>query len=250
MIKLLRGDFARLFQSRVFLICTTLMFGFAITIASVMNLSADFNRPTDSIMFCNTQFLGIVIAVFVGTFVGTDYSNGTIRNKLMAHSRISVYVSNLILCITAALIIHFAWLLVFLLFEAIGLTGTFEMTDENIMLSILVSILGVTALTSIFLLICMLITSKSTALTTVLILSFIMLYTSITIVEEGGNSPTLSEFLPDYQFVRLNSLVLSSSWGYYINMPDNFNMFPLFSLLIVTLTTTVGIYIFQKKDFK
>ncbi len=250
MIKLLRGDFARLFQSRVFLICTTLMFGFAIITASVMNLSADFNRPTDSIMFGNTQFLGIVIAVFVGTFVGTDYSNGTIRNKLIAHSRISIYISNLILCITASLIIHFAWLLVFLLSEAIGLTETFEMTDENIMLSILVSILGVTALTSMFLLICMLITSKSKALTTVLILSFIMLYTSITIIEEGGNPPTLFEFLPDYQFMWLNSLISSSPWGYYINMPDSFNMFPLFSLLIVTLTTTAGIYIFQKKDFK
>lgn len=250
MIKLLRGDFARLFQSRVFLVCAALMFGFAITIASVMKFSADFNRPTDSIMFGNTQFLSIMIAVFVGTFVGTDYSNGTIRNKLLLHSRASIYISNLILCITASLIIHFAWLLVFLLSEAFGLTETFEMTNENIVLSILVSILGVAALSSMFLLICMLITSKSTALATVLILSFIMLYTSITIVEEGGNPPPLSEFLPDYQFMWLNSLVLSSSLGYYINMPDNFNMFPLFSLLVVALTTAVGILIFQKKDMK
>lgn len=250
MIKLLRGDFARLFQSRVFLICTALMFAFAITIASVMNLSADFNRPTDSIMFGNTQFLGIVIAVFVGTFVGTDYSDGTIRNKLILHSRTSIYISNLILCITASLMIFFAWLLVFLLSEATGLTETFEMTDENLMLSILVSILGVAALSSMFLLICMLITSKSKALVTVLILSFLMLYTSITLKEEGGSLPPLSEFLPDYQFMCLNSLVSPSSWGYYIDMPDNFNMYPLFSLLIVTLTTILGIFIFQKKDLK
>ena len=250
MAKLLRADLARLFQSRVFLLCTALMFGFAITIASVMNLSADFNRATDSIMFGNTQFLGIVIAVFVGTFVGTDYSNGTIRNKLLLHSRASIYISNLILCITASLIIHFAWLLVFLLSEAFGLTEKFEMTNENILLSILVSILAVAALSSFFLLICMLIASKSTALATVLILSFIMLYTSVTIVEERGNPPPLSEFLPDYQFMWLSSIVKPSPLGYFIDMPDNFNMFPLFSLLIIALTTTVGLYIFQKKDFK
>ena len=118
MIKLLRGDFIRLFKSKVFWICTIFMLSVAILCLygrwDQINRMQDFEYTSpDSLLFSGTFYIGIVIAIFVGIFVGTDHSNGMIRNKhIVGHSRLSMYFSNLIICITASLIMHFIWLVV------------------------------------------------------------------------------------------------------------------------------------------
>lgn len=52
----------------------------------------------------------IIAAVFCSLFIGTEYSDGTIRNKIMlGHSRIDVYLSNLIICFAAECVMCLAF---------------------------------------------------------------------------------------------------------------------------------------------
>ena len=53
--------------------------------------------PLDAIFFVYAMLIGLVLSVFLPLFFGSEYSDGTIRNKLAAgHPRLSVYLANLI----------------------------------------------------------------------------------------------------------------------------------------------------------
>lgn len=48
----------------------------------------------DDRFFAYSFFIGILSAIFCSLFTGTEYSDGTIRNKIVVgHSRISIYLS-------------------------------------------------------------------------------------------------------------------------------------------------------------
>lgn len=65
----------------------------------------------DDVLFSYVPLTGLCSAIFCSMFVGTEYSDGTLRNKLIVgHSRKSIYCSNLLLCIGASLIMAFSWL--------------------------------------------------------------------------------------------------------------------------------------------
>ena len=54
--------------------------------------------------------MGLVAAVFISLFVGSEYSDGTIRNKLVVgHSRMRIYLANLIVCSIACVLISLAY---------------------------------------------------------------------------------------------------------------------------------------------
>ncbi len=45
-----------------------------------------------------STMIGVVIAIFTSLFLGVEYSEGAIRNKIsMGHKRTAIYLSNLIL---------------------------------------------------------------------------------------------------------------------------------------------------------
>ncbi len=57
-------------------------------------------------------YIGAVIAVFSSFFIGTEYADGTIRNKLaVGHDRVRLYLSNLITVVAAGVLFHLAYLL-------------------------------------------------------------------------------------------------------------------------------------------
>ena len=59
--------------------------------------------PLDSVFFVYATLIGLLLAVFLPLFFGAEYSDGAIRNKLAAgHTRLSVYLSSLIVSILAA----------------------------------------------------------------------------------------------------------------------------------------------------
>ncbi|MBR3759422.1 MAG: ABC transporter permease subunit [Ruminococcus sp.] len=62
-------------------------------------------------MFSTGLFLPFITTVVIGLFIGTDYSDGTIRNKLVVgHKRKNVYLSNLITAISVSELIYLAGL--------------------------------------------------------------------------------------------------------------------------------------------
>ena len=50
--------------------------------------------------------IGIIIAIFTGLFLGVEYSDGAIRNKItIGHKRINIYLSNLIVVTATSLFV-------------------------------------------------------------------------------------------------------------------------------------------------
>ena len=94
MSRLLRADFSRLFKSIIFKLGMIFSVGFAVVMVMVRYIDFKVNASTyeeygymtvnvDDLIFVGCFFMMFVVAVFIGIFVGTDYSDGTIRNKII-----------------------------------------------------------------------------------------------------------------------------------------------------------------------
>lgn len=65
-------------------------------------LKYDARVPLDEVLFIMMAVLGVVLSVFCSLFVGTEYSDGTMRNKIaVGHKRSGIYLSNFLLCAAA-----------------------------------------------------------------------------------------------------------------------------------------------------
>lgn len=65
----------------------------------------------DSSFFSYGLLTPVLLAVLTAFFVGTEYSDGTMRNKLIAgHGRRDIYLANLVVCIAAGMLLSLAYL--------------------------------------------------------------------------------------------------------------------------------------------
>ena len=249
MTRLLRAGFARLFDSRLFMVCVCTMLVpavVAVCVLAAVENQGEFYSPSDNMLFAGTSYIGIVIAVLTGFFIGADHSSGAIRNKLsVGHSRAAIYFSNLIICVSASLIMHVTWLAVPIFSEAVGIIRKFEMPADKIALEVFASVLAVSALAAIFLPICMLIQSKSVGAVSAVVLSFVMLF----VTQDLDGTPWY-DVIPTCQLMQITENRMQFNEHYYIWLPDNINMFPFYSLLIIIITTALGVCIFRRKDLK
>ena len=111
MRNLLAANFLRLKKSVLFWGTLAFMAGYALW---RMRFWIVFNEVTiDPMIFDYAGAVGVVAAVWSSLFLGTDYSDGTLRNKLTAgHSRNAVYLAGLITNTSAALLQCAAYLAV------------------------------------------------------------------------------------------------------------------------------------------
>lgn len=113
MRKLLRANLSRLRHDRTFrlLSALTVFFGVFMTVVNAVNVHRegavwvmDFRLLTCAIL------CPILNSVLAALFVGSDYSGGTLRNKLIAgHRRGNIYLANLITCCCAGIILSIAF---------------------------------------------------------------------------------------------------------------------------------------------
>ena len=84
------------------------MFLFGIFMAVMNYISTrqygDYETQITNVLFIYALTVAILIPAFVSLFVGTEYSDGTIRNKMIiGHTRTCIYLSNFIVCSIAGL---------------------------------------------------------------------------------------------------------------------------------------------------
>ena len=283
MSKLLRANFTRLWKSRIFYIGILYTFGigfFASTTPYRESLEIEGYHPHfDNYLFTNCMFMAIVCAVFIGLFIGTEYSNGTIRNKIIVgHTRSAVYFSNLIVSTVAVLIMHLTNIVTIILLGG-TLVGNREMPISYLFTLGLISIVTLIAMCAFFLLISMLVASKSNALVIAIIISFLFLFSALTIsssvtapeyyepyavmytnesgeiIEEKGvkeKNPHyitgikreiyefLYDFLPGCQMLQVAEQE--------IDVSKSGVKLPAYSLLIAVSTTACGVFFFRRKN--
>lgn len=154
----LRADFARLWKSRLFWLFILFCFGTGVLDAPDKSFALDSDLLSFAIA---VLLLGTVFAAF---FIGTDYSDGTIRNKLIiGNSRAAVYFSNLIVCCAAAELMILSFLLPTVLIGSLVGRG-FIYTAEEILFRLLIENIALLAALALIVLIAMLMKSRSSAI--------------------------------------------------------------------------------------
>lgn len=137
---------------------------------------ASFEPMIDGQLFTFAMFIGIVLSTFCGLFLGIEYGDGTIRNKVVVgHKRSSIYLANLITCIAAGLAMCAAFMLVYVA-VGIPLIGTFTLEIKYILLYTGAALLMSTAFASIFTMLAMLNQNKAVVAVSCILFAFISLF--------------------------------------------------------------------------
>lgn len=120
MNRLLSANFTRLKKSKIFWLGVIAMIGFGafLPISNYMDeirfrefTDYEYTNPFDNVLFGYSLAIGVICAIFISLFLGTEYSDGTMRNKLIVgKTRASIYFSNLITNIAAALFMCLCYL--------------------------------------------------------------------------------------------------------------------------------------------
>ncbi|MDE6280799.1 MAG: ABC transporter permease [Oscillospiraceae bacterium] len=176
MTKLLSANFLRLRKSNTFWGSLGVCVGLGVLAAigefrAQISMGVDLSVPEvvqykallEGQFFEYTAFIGILAAEFIALFLGTEYSDGAIRNKIaVGHSRLSIYFANLITGFVASLMCMAGYMASCL---AVGapLLGWFTKPAPLILTAIFGSVVTLAAFCAIFTFVAMNCSKKSTS---------------------------------------------------------------------------------------
>lgn len=279
MSRLLSADFAKLKKNKFFWLCMAGMAVFALFMKIMDYVSmreySDSVPSFESLLLIYTLVIGFLMAAFVSLFVGTEYSDGTIRNKLIiGHTRVSIYLSNLITCFAAGVMMCLAYLIPALAVSALLCRS--DSTDfRMLLLMILYSFVLTLAFTSLYTLAGMIFQNKAlTAVITILVICFFSvasIYISAKLNEPetypeisalaDGRTVTSARQVPNPGYVRgtqrevyqfLNDF-LPTGQSVILTRGDteaSTPLLPVYSACIAVAASGIGIFIFRKQDIK
>lgn len=279
MSRLLCADFAKLKKNRFFWLCIIGMVGFGLFMKIMeyitMQQYADEAPPLDSMLSVYSMVIGFLTAAFVSLFVGTEYSDGTIRNKIIiGHSRAAIYFSNLITCSAAGFFMCLAYLLPALA-AGIPLCGIKTADFRYLAGMILCSFIMTLAFTSLCTLVGMLCQNK--AMTAVItILSVCLLFVASVYISAKLNEPEtypeISAFADDGSVIDARDVpnpgyvrgtqrqiyefldeFLPTGQSVILTRGDkgaSFLLMSAYSAGITAVAAGIGIFIFRKRDIK
>ncbi len=288
MYKLLNASFYRLRKNKIFLglVILTIIIAVFMLVSEYLNnikYSSVFgisSNTTDILLMKFINIIGFFIAIFTSLFVGAEYSDGTIRNKIVAgHSRKNIYLSNLIVSILVGIFLELIYLIIVSI-VSIPIFGLVQMSFLQlavILLDIIMIIIVYSSIFNFIALICSNITiSTVSSLLLILIMFVIDMLLSPTansteyiqkniVMDEQGNvtyevvknedypgkiiqttCKTIINFNPVSQAIEIS--------GNKINMNEedfnNMKVYPLYSLGLIIIITAIGIYLFNIKELK
>ncbi len=154
MLRLLRANFSRLAKNKVFWLCISAVF--LVAVFNMMNFyrqtktaDAIANAALEDHYFEFIPMLGMLSAIVISLFFGTEYSDGTMRNKLIIGStRANIYLSSMVTSAAVSAAITLACFIGGLV--GIPLLGAWTMPLSGVLLYILAGILSSIALSAIF----------------------------------------------------------------------------------------------------
>lgn len=281
MRKLLLANFARLQKSRVFWLGMSVMYGLGImaVIMRYFDILEDPNyayTTADGFWFLGGLYISVVLSVFISLWLGTEYQDGTMRNKLMVgHTRGEIYAASWLTCTISSLMMHIGYIFMVAVFGTL-LLEPFTTPVRVLVISTLVSILTVVAMSSIFVMIAMLVSNKSTSAVLSMMIALAMLFGSIAVdsmltapeyhennfqmsvngeIVQGdpipnpkylrGTEREIYQFIQDFQPVgQMMQFIVGD------NFPEHIGRFPAYSLVLAVLMMGIGCALFRRKDIR
>ena len=272
MIKLLKAGFFRLKKDIIFYLFIFLTIGMAgFTLYKYTNTFGKIYL--DKLVNEFMMYIGLFIGIFVSVFVGKEHWQGIIRNKIIVgHSRIAIFLSNLIISIVVSIFCEMIYLVIVILI-GMHLFGKMEMNFTQFMMTMLNTILIIISFCSIYNFIAML-CSDITLSVGICIIAFVAMfiaqgafgltansnkYITSTFLDENGNSHIISqEPNPNYpgdekvKQARMFYLAIPQGQAMEIvyNNLEYLKQMPIYSITLIITINILGIYIFSKKELK
>ncbi len=276
--ELTRCGLFRLKKDRVFWACFGVMLCAAVAQLSIaarqcrMMAAEGYIVNLESSFFRLLPAIGLFVGIFTGLYLGTDHSEGALRNRLMVgHSREKVYLAELGTAVTAALAMTAAWLM------GCGAVALFcreywHMDPGPLALYILAACGSAVALASLLTTVGMLTEKKSTAAVAaiLLVLGLLLLSTwlysrllepemeSGLIITTAGmewGDPTPNPLYVSGTLRQVFQLLLNIlPTGQAVLLSELAAAHPVWDLAasaaVTVVSTLVGIALFRKKDLK
>lgn len=276
MRKLLRAIFSRLLRDRAFRLIAVLMMllGASMAVINAVRISREGTVwIMDFSLFTYVTIVPVLTSLLTALFIGSDYSGGTLRNKLIAgHRRGNIYLADLIACCCAGTV----FCIVFAFAQGvIGLLlgGKIQSAPTKLLLYGALSIALTFAFTALFTLIAMLCGSRAHSVAGCLLLAFMLIFLGVYItsalnepeylagysfteggvtVEEpetknpnyiGGTKRKVYEFMRDFtpggQVLEIGDMDAEKP-----------AMLALYDAIILIVATGIGMALFRRKDLK
>ncbi len=274
MIKLLDAGFTRLRKNKLFWILLSFIILFALYV-NFINYS-NMKNYSATIDFGNFPFhyptmIGVVIAIFTSLFLGVEYSDGIIRNKIsIGHKRINIYLSNLIIITVNSLVSYILYLGVV---SSIGipLFGTDGLVFKELIIRILITFVTIIVYSSIFTFLASVISNKTITAIVSIMFAFLLMMVALTcfnVLESpkyineatmiNGETKIEQVLNPKYPSEKKRKIyqylldINPAGQMYQIagRNTSDLKIFPLYSLGIIIVFTTTGLVIFKKKELK
>ncbi len=270
MIKLLKAGFFRLKKDTIFWLF--IFFTVVIAIFSLIRYKIGGDMLLNDAINEFIKYIGLLISIFVSIFVGKEYSQGIIRNKIIVgHSRTSIFLSNLIISIIVSILCELIYILLVFSFGML-LLEKIQISIAQLLMTILDTILIIISFCSIFNFIAMM-CSEITITTTICIILFIAMYVAQASASyiakspkygtntyyENGNAYIISQYpnpnYPGEQKVKIAQIIyLSIPQGQAEEIEDNnleiLQQMPIYSITLIVIVNFFGVYIFSKKELK
>lgn len=277
MIKLLNAGFTRLRKSKLFWLLSIFSIGLALfmiyTSYKDMKVYGAIIE-TEQLMLNYSTMIGVVISIFTSLFLGVEYSDGTIRNKIIiGHKRINIYLSNFIITTIMSL---FSYILFILIITVIGIPLFGEVT---ISISKLMMLLGsifatIVAYSSIFTFIAMISSNKTITAIVSIMLAFSLMILALSWLnilqapkfiesasmtnKDTGSFEMIKEKNPKYPSkskrkvyqTMLNINPAGQMFQIAGRTTINLKILPLYSLGILVIFTSTGLVLFKRKNLK
>ncbi len=270
MIKLLKAGFFRLKKDVIFWLFIFLTIGMAgFTLFRYLSNEGVY---LDKILNEFIMYIGLFIAIFVSIFVGKEYGQGIIRNKIIVgHSRISIFLSNLIISIVVSLLCELIYLIIVFLI-GIPLFGQMQMSFSQFAIVLLNTALVIISFCSIYNFITM-ICSEITISISICIILFVAMFVaqaalgftanSRKYIEhafwDNGNKYIISQepdpnYPGDEKVKQARTLYLSIPQGQAMKIGGNDLTYSaqmaISSIILIGVVNIVGVCIFSKKELK
>ena len=274
MIKLLNAGFTRLHKSKLFWILSIFSIGLALFI--IYTRYSDMKTygtaiEVEQIMFNYSTIIGIVISIFTSLFLGVEHSDGAIRNKIIiGHKRTNIYLSNFMITTITSL---FSYLLFTLVVAIIGmqLFGGITIPFSKLLMLLGCIFITMSAYSSVFTFIAMIISNKTiTAIVSIMLAFGLMMMALIcfnkleaprviqeasmingeTKIEEVANPKYPNE---DKRKVYQNLLDINPAGQMFQiagRTTPNLKVLPIYSLILVLISTSAGLVLFKRKELK
>lgn len=278
MRKLFSSESRHIFRSKLFWLEVLFFAVFSVWIM-LANYSPEFQASEnpillDNVFFNMCQIMSLAFAVFVSLTVGTEYSDGVIRNKLViGHTKKDIYFSTLLLhiCVSALLMVIHA-----VVSSTIGyfLFGGFQMEFSHLLYILFCAALANLVFTTLFVGISMNCSSKAVSAVSTMVLCIAIVYVAgfvrkmlmepemtydgIVISADGGMQ--LGEIIKNPAYV---SGTVRRVYEFFYDLIPTGQLiqiqegefahcayWPIFSVVLFLAITAISYLCFKKKDIK